>query len=184
MREGPQPDVVLSDGVAGPHRGREDADSQSGEEPVMLASCLQLPGCCARYGVRALPLIAWSRSCTDRCKVRHGAASVEVQWQRFPHASARRREPRTGRCTYPVHCWYLVLGNCTSSCVHFSILPPKYRYSKVARPNRTTSGLPLVSCAGCLFRLHPISSPSSTHALPQAPALLPIRCAYVPCRAC
>lgn len=126
----------------------------------MLASCLQLPGCCARYGVRALPLIAWSRSCTERCQVRHGAASVEVQWQRFPHASARRREPRTSTCTFPVHCWYLVLGNCTSS-LSFLHPPPKYQYLHEANLN-------LKSCktqqnntrsASCIMRRLPFPPP-------------------------
>lgn len=43
-------------------------------------------------------------------------------------------------------------------------------------PNRSVSKKE--SCAGCLFRLHPISSPSSTHALREGA----IRCAFKFCR--
>ncbi|KAH0495764.1 hypothetical protein TgHK011_009295 [Trichoderma gracile] len=49
----------------------------------------------------------------------------------------------------------------------YESVPGTTSYSAKNRPNRS------VSCAGCLFRLHPISSPLSTHALREGA----IRCA-------
>ncbi|KAL6786813.1 hypothetical protein J3E68DRAFT_166300 [Trichoderma sp. SZMC 28012] len=125
----------------------------------MLASCLQLPGCCARYGVRALPLIALvpfvygEVQGTPRSSFRRGSvAAISACFSPPPrttyeymYVSSTLSVPRTRQLYFQL--------------CHFSILPQSTNTEKLQDPTEQHQV--------CLLYHAPVAFSAST----QSPAL-------------